>query len=349
VSKLCRLEVNGNSISVRRGDLLLDAALLGGVEIPHDCRSGHCGTCRVRVLDGRVFGGKADADSVFACQARILSNARIALEEAPASTTLRGIVAAVTPLAADTSEVCIEVNEPAEYIAGQYYRVQFRGFPARCFSPTRPLDWPSNEAFLRFHIARVRGGRVSSQLGRRIRPGGRVTLMGPFGSAYLRNFHDRRLVLVASGTGFAPIWAIAEAAIRTEPRRQIMLVISVRNLASLYMIPALCRLALFPNVRIIPVASEHQEVTAAVREGRITDHLPDLTSNDIVFVAGAPGMVRAVARISESAGAICYSDPFEPAVRGMAGDLRWRAAGWLRSRAEMFSPYPPRVHSLIGT
>ena len=61
MGKVCRLEVNGNAIAARRGDLLLDAALLNGVEIPYDCRSGYCGTCRVRVLDGRVFGGKADA------------------------------------------------------------------------------------------------------------------------------------------------------------------------------------------------------------------------------------------------------------------------------------------------
>lgn len=348
MSKLCRLEVNGQSISARRGELLLDAALLNGIDIPYDCRSGNCGTCRVRVLDGRVFGGKADAESVFACQSRILSDVRIALEEIPETSILRGTVAGVIHLTADTCEVCIDVSERADYIPGQYYSVQFRGFPARCFSPTAPLDWPCNEGLMRFHISRVRNGRVSSELGRRIRRGHRVKLSGPLGSAYLRAFTDRRLVLVASGTGFAPIWAIAEAAIRAEPRRQMVLVVSVRRTASFYMLPALCRLALFPNVTIIPVASERQDVTTAVREGSVLDHLPALSSQDVIYAAGAPNMVRAMIRIAEAAGAKCYSDPFEAATQGTTPSFWSRATEWLGGNIPALGPYVPSASPLAG-
>lgn len=348
MSKLCRLEVNGHSVSARRGELLLDAALLNGIDIPYDCRSGNCGTCRVRVTNGRVFGGKADAESVFACQARILSDVQLALEDVPQTSNLKGVIADVVPLAADVCEVCIDVGRRPDYIPGQYYSVKFRGFPARCFSPTAPLDWPCDEALMRFHVSRVRNGRVSSELGRRIRPGHRVKLIGPLGSAYLRPFPDRRLVLVASGTGFAPIWAIAEAAIRTEPRRHIVLAISVRKAESLYMIPALCRLALFPNVTIIPVTFESQDVTPAVREGSITDHLPALSPDDVIFVAGAPKMVHAMMRIAEAAGARCYSDPFEAASHRTAPSLWSRTADWLNNKTPALGPYVPREHSLIG-
>ena len=178
MGKVCRLEINGNAISARRGDLLLDAALLNGIEIPYDCRSGLCGTCRVRVLDGRVFGGKADAETVYACQSRIVSDLRIDVEDVPETVTLPGVVADLTPLAADTCEVCIEVPEWPEYIPGQYYSVQFRGFPARYFSPTAPLDWPYDETLMRFHVTRLPNGRVSSALGKRIRAGHRVQARG---------------------------------------------------------------------------------------------------------------------------------------------------------------------------
>jgi NAD(P)H-flavin reductase len=336
MAKVCRLEVNGEAVSARRGDLLLDAALLNGIDIPHDCRSGHCGTCRVRVLDGRVFGGQTDdPEMVYACRSRIVSDLRVAVEDVPDIVTVPGVVAELTPLAPDVYEVCIEALEPVEYIPGQYCAVQFGGFPARCFSPTAPLDWPCDEAVMRFHIRKVRNGRVSSALGKRIRAGHRVKLEGPFGSAYLRPFPSQRLVLVASGTGFAPIWSIADAAIRSQPQRELVLIVAARTLESLYMVPALCRLAQFPHVTIIPVVSEHQEVTAAVRSGRPTDHLPVLTPHDIVFAAGAPEMVNAVARIAGTAGAKCHSDPFEAGSHGAAQGLWSRAARWLSGESRI--------------
>jgi len=333
VGKVCKLEVNGDAVSARRGDLLLDAALLNGVDVPHDCRSGYCGTCRVRLLAGHVFGGKTeDPETIYACQARLISDVRVAVEDVPGTVTLPGVVAEVTLLAPDVYEVCIEALEPPEYIPGQYYVVQFRGFPARCFSPTVPLDWPSNEALLRFHIKKVPNGVVSASLGKRIRAGHRVKLEGPFGSAYLRPFSNCRLVLVAGGTGFAPIWSIAEAAIKSEPRRELVLIAAARTIESLYMLPALCRLALFPNVTIIPVAAQDQNLTIAVRSGRPTDHLPELTESDIVFAAGAPDMVRAVAQIAGAAGAKCYTDPFEASSPGTATDNWLRPAAWLNDR-----------------
>ncbi len=337
MAKVCSLEVNGNTVSAHRGDLLLDAALLHGIDIPHDCRSGHCGTCRVRVLNGRVFGGQTeDPESVYACQCRIVSDLRVAVERVPDIDTASGVVTEVTRLAPDVWEVGIEALKPIRYIPGQYYAVQFRGFPARCFSPTAPLAWPADEALMRFHIRMVRNGRVSSALGKRIRAGHRVKLEGPFGSAYLRAFPSRRLVLVASGTGFAPIWSVAEAAIRSQPRREIVLIVAARTIRSLYMVPALCRLAQFPNVAIVPVVSMHQSVSGAVRVGKPTDHLPALTQNDVVFAAGAPEMVKAVARIAGAAGAKCYSDPFEPGPPNAAAELWSLATEWLGSMPRVF-------------
>jgi NAD(P)H-flavin reductase/ferredoxin len=348
MAKVCRLEVNGNAASAHRGELLLDAALLNGIDIPHDCRCGHCGTCRVRVLDGRVLGGQTDdPEMVYACQSRIVSDLRVAVENVPEIVTVPGVVTELTPLAADVCEVCIQALESVEYIPGQYFAVKFRGFPARRFSPTAPLDWPYNEAVMRFHIRKVPNGQVSSALGKRIRTRHRVKLEGPFGTAYLRPFPSQRLVLVASGTGFAPIWSIAEAAIRSQPRRELVLIVAARALASLYMLPALCRLAPFPRVTIIPVVLEHQEVTPAVRSGTPTDYLPALTAYDVVFAAGAPEMVNAVARIAGAAGAKCYCDRFETASHGAALGLWSRAAGWLSSelRISPSASWAPQVAS----
>ena len=106
-------------------------------------------------------------------------------------------------------------------------------------------------------------------------------MTGPSGSAFLRPKHSGRLVLVASGTGFAPMWSVAVAAIMERPQREIVFVVAARRLQSLYMHGALCRLALFPNVTIILTTSEPQRVSPAIRIGRPTDHLPELSPNDL--------------------------------------------------------------------
>ena len=67
MSKVCTVVVNGEAFSANCGDLLLDAALMNGIDIPHDCRSGICGTCRVRVLDGLILAGHtSDPEAVYA-------------------------------------------------------------------------------------------------------------------------------------------------------------------------------------------------------------------------------------------------------------------------------------------
>jgi len=332
MSKTCRVFVNGEEFSANRGDLLLDAALMNGVEIPHDCRSGHCGTCRVRVVEGRVFGGQTAGDSktAHACQCRVISDLVLAVEEVPEVETVSGRIAELTPLAPDVIEVCMELTRPLLYYPGQYCKVQFRGFPSRCYSPTIPLDGPADDRFMHLHVRRVPNGRVSSALGEEIVEGHRVKLVGPLGSAYLRPNHRHRTILVASGTGFAPIWAIADAAMWERPDRELVLIVGARTLDSLYMIPALCRLARCRNVSIVPVVSEPQGVSQAVRTGRPTDHMPKLTARDVVYTCGAPPMVEAVARMAQAAGATCYSDPFVSDANGTDEDgVLSRALAWI--------------------
>lgn len=312
MSKVCRVTVNGSSFAASRGDLLLDAALSNGIEIPHDCRSGYCGACEVRVVEGRLFGGQAEEpDRVRACQCRIVADVDLILDEVPEIVETAARVSELVPLAPDVFEICVAPSQRIDYLPGQYFSVRFQGYPARCYSPTVPLDWPADPSLVRFHVRVLSHGRVSSALGNKIATGHRVTLSGPFGSACLRPQTPGRLVLVSSGTGFAPVWAIAEAAIKEKPQRNLVMVTEARSLESLYMIPALQRLALFPGVSIVPVVVEGHVTARVIRQGRASDHVPSLSGGDIVFTAGSPSMVEAVTRVAARAGVKCFSDPFE--------------------------------------
>ncbi|WOH67168.1 2Fe-2S iron-sulfur cluster-binding protein [Bradyrhizobium sp. BWA-3-5] len=332
MTKICKVTINDEPFLANRGELLLDWALMNGVDLPHDCRSGICGACRVRLVDGQVYGGHSPGDEmIHACQARIVSDLAISIEAAPEPVALTAEVAQTVQLAPDVVGVDIELPKPLDYLPGQYCKLQFHGFPARSYSPTFPLEGSPHDHLLHFHIRKVSGGLVSSALGHDIRPGHRVKLMGPYGRAFFRQGHEGRIVLVASGTGFAPMWSVAVAAIMEQPKREMVFIVQARSLRSLYMHTALCRLALFPNVTLIPMVSEPQQVSHAVRSGgRPTDHLPKLTPNDVVYTAGAPAMTDAVARIAKAAGAQCYTDPFVQEARTVEQPgLMSRLTGWL--------------------
>jgi NAD(P)H-flavin reductase len=314
--KICKVTLDTGAFHANVGDLLLDSALLNGVDMPHDCRSGVCGSCRVRLVDGKVFGGTEEgSDMIYACQARVVSDLKLATEPLPDTVSFPARVAELTRLAPDVIGANIELPRPLNYLPGQYCKLQFRGFPERCYSPSYPLEGAPDRRMLQFHIRRFPDGAVSSALGEEIRAGHRVRVTGPLGSAHFRPNHHGRIVLVASGTGFAPMWSIAAAAITEEPRREMMFVVAARKLQSFYMHRALCRLALFPNVTIIPVVSEPQNVTTALRIGRPLDYLPMLSPDDMVYTSGAPAMTNEIARLAREAGASCHADPFVPNAR----------------------------------
>ena len=331
MTKICKVTLNNETFLANCGDILLDSALMSGVDLPYDCRSGICGSCRVRLLDGKVFGGiEEGSDVIHACQARVVSDLKVVAEHSPDPVSIPARVAELVRLAPDVVRVGLELQQPFRHLPGQYSKLQFRGFPTRCYSPTYPLEGGPNDRKLHFHIRRLPHGAVSSALGNGIRVGHRVRLSGPFGSAFHRRDHRGRVVLVASGTGFAPMWAIAVAAITERPQRELAFVVATRKLQSFYMHSALCRLARFPNVTIIPVVSEPQNFSFAIRRGRPTDYLPALLPTDLVYTAGAPAVTEAVAQIAKAEGARCYTDPFSPNDDG--GDssgLMARFIGWL--------------------
>ncbi len=320
--KTCRVTINDQVFSAFRGDILLDAARKDGVDIPYDCGSGHCGVCRVRVLDGLAIGGECrEPGTVRACQARIMSDLRLKSETLPDVQTVAGCVSAIRTRAPDVVEVKIEPSEPLIYLPGQFLRVQFRGFPARCYNPTVPMeDVPEPAEFLHLQVRRIERGHVSAALGSGIREGHPVRIEGPFGSAFLRPASRSRLVLVAGGTGFAPVWSIAAAAIRENPRRSIVMVVGARTLESLYMANALCLLARFPNVTIIPVVERAQGAPDVIRIGKVADYIPKLSDDDSVHVCGPLALVETVSRIAAKADAPCYSVPFVPQRAGAEAD-----------------------------
>jgi 3-phenylpropionate/trans-cinnamate dioxygenase ferredoxin reductase subunit len=338
----CQLVINGKPITARIGETLVDAGLGGWVVVPHDCRTGQCETCRVTVESGSVDDqGTADGRTVLACQATIDGDAIITFEEVPQTVKVAGIVAEISQLSPEVIEVAVALQSPMQYRPGQYVRAKFAGFPAREYSPTCRLDGSFDANELIFHIRRLPGGLISSQLGATIRPGHRVQVHGPFGHAFLRE-GEGPLVLVAGGTGWAPIWSLARAARQEQRHRDVVVIAGSRDPDNLYMRPALDWL-IDDGVREV-IATTEVDAARPILPGRPTHYLPSLGLEDTVHVAGPSGLVDAVKRKARSAAARCYADAFLPSTA--APSLVDRVMQMLRTPAgeaadaEVLSPRP---------
>src|ERR1700739_58301 len=102
MSKACTVTFNDATFHANCGDLLLDSALMSGVEMPHDCRSGACGACKVRLGGGSVLGGPEETgDTVYACQARVVSDLTLEAEPTPDLTSAMARVDDLVRLAPD--------------------------------------------------------------------------------------------------------------------------------------------------------------------------------------------------------------------------------------------------------
>src|SRR5260370_10337711 len=196
----------------------------------------------------------------------------------------------------------------------------------RCYNPTASMENLAERDFVYVQVRRIRRGRVCAAIGRDIREGHRVKIQGPFGLAFLRPASLNRLVLVASGTGFAPIWSIAVAAIREHQRRRVVMVVGARTIESLYMMNALCILARYPNVTIIPVVETPQNLSHMIRIGSVAHYVPELSPEDTIHACGPPRLVEAVSRMAAAADAPWYCVPFPP--QPAQDNALSRAPGW---------------------
>ena len=307
------ITINGKTVFAKHGETLIDAGLGGRILIPHDCCSGQCNTCRVRVVDGFVDdNGTADGDTVLACMATVAGDAVIEFEEVPPATRTTGTVSKINLLSPDIVEVVVATNRIMDYRPGQYVSVRFAGFPARDYSPTADLKGEVlDEDIMVFHIKRYPGGAVSGQIGNQIRVGHPTRIRGPFGNAFLRPpVANESLILVSAGTGWAPIWSVARAACLEHDVKDFQVIAGAADGRNLYMGDALNWLRDHGVENIVTTCGKN--LSPGDVNGRPYKYLPKLGIQNTVYVAGGTGVVAEIDALARSHNARCFTDPFLP-------------------------------------
>jgi CDP-4-dehydro-6-deoxyglucose reductase len=306
------LKPSGHHYEVADGATLLEAALDAGYVLPYGCRNGACGSCRAKVLEGTVDHGRSQAGALpenarregytLLCCATAQSDVTIECRELADSNEypLRIMpcrVQALDRLADDVMQISLKlpVNERLAFRAGQYIEFMLKGGGRRAFSIANA---PHDDGFLQVHVRKIEGGKFTAHVFDAMQIKEILRFEGPHGSFHLREESDKPIVLLAGGTGFAPIKSIVEHAIHNHIKRPMKLYWGARNQAGLYM-HALARqwAAENANIEYIPVLSEvgHDDAwngrTGLVHQAVLND-VADFSGYQ-VYACGAPGMIDA--------------------------------------------------------
>jgi len=294
------------------GETVLSAAMRADLMIPYGCRNGACGTCKSRILGGSVDYGSyqhstlTDAEKqqnlVLLCVATPLADVMFEVREVRRAGDIQirkfpCRVEKVDKPAPDVAVVSLKLpaNERLRYLAGQYIDVLLKDGRRRSFSIATA---PESEGLLELHIRHVPDGLFSGQLFNEFKGREILRFEGPFGAFYLREESDKPVILVAGGTGFAPIKAVIEHAIHQAIVRPMVLYWGVRSLVDLYLpqLPGEWQRTL-RDFTFIPVLSEprHDDHwpgrTGFVHKAVMAD-FADLSGYQ-VYACGGPAMIDA--------------------------------------------------------
>lgn len=245
-----RAKVNSeHELTVKAGQNLLAAGLAAGLDWPHDCKVGSCGTCRCFLKRGKIrplsdfsyvlTPDQLDQGAILACQTALKSDVviEVRLDEVGkiAAVAREGTLSAVRRLTHDIVEMTITCDEPfpAGILAGQYAEIAYPGLSKpRSYSFAKAPE-NEKEREITFYVRLVPGGEFTEWLFGENREGTRLTVTGPHGSFH-RHDKDVLMLCIAGGSGMSAIKAMLEAACNARVRRDAVFLFGARTQADIY-------------------------------------------------------------------------------------------------------------------
>jgi CDP-4-dehydro-6-deoxyglucose reductase len=305
------VQPSGRQFTCDEGETVLAAAIRAGVGLPYGCKNGACGTCKGKLVAGEVTHGthqektlpaseEKNGFSLFCCavphtdiviEAReVLGAGEFPIKRVPTR------VAKLDKVADDVMIVSLQLpaTEKLQYRAGQYIEFLLKDGKRRSYSMANA---PQLAEHVTLHIRHMAGGVFTDHVFNTMKERDILRFEGPLGTFFLREDSDKPMVLLASGTGFAPIKAIVEHVAHEKIERPMVLYWGGRRPKDLYM-HALCEewARTIPNFRYVPVVSEarpedHWNGRVGYVHRAVMEDLPDLSGHQ-VYACGTPIMVE---------------------------------------------------------
>ena len=326
---------SGRTFTANADEALLAAAIRQGIGLPYGCKDGACGSCKCKKLEGTVVHGthqlkalsaeEAEQGFILTCcgvaHSDVVMESRQVTDES--AFPIKKMPVRVNSLTKASHDVMLlRLQLPAadvfKYHAGQYVEFLLRDGDRRAYSmgnaPHTQLENPGVE----LHIRHMPGGKFTDHVFGPMKEKEILRIEGPFGSFYLREESAKPMIMLASGTGFAPIKAIIEHLQAKSITRPAILYWGGRRPADLYMHDwVLGKVADMPNLRYVPVISDALPEDAWTgRTGfvhrAVLQDFPDLSAYQ-VYACGAPIVVDSAQADYLSAGLPAdefYADSF---------------------------------------
>ncbi|MBC7502967.1 MAG: CDP-6-deoxy-delta-3,4-glucoseen reductase [Herminiimonas sp.] len=309
------VQPSGRQFTCDDNETVLAAAIRAGVGLPYGCKNGACGTCRGKLVTGNVTHGAhqeralsvADEEKGWTLLCCARPHADIVIEvrevggvgEFPIK-KLPSRVAKLEKLADDVMVMSLQLpaSERLQYRAGQYIEFILKDNKRRSYSMANA---PHLDERITLHIRHMLGGVFTDHVFNTMKERDILRFEGPLGTFFWREDSPKPMILLASGTGFAPIKAIIEQAIHKNTTRKMVLYWGGRRPQDQYM-QALCEewARTLPNFSYVPVISDAkpedqwQGRSGFVHQAVMAD-LPDLSPYQ-VYACGAPIVVDSAQR-----------------------------------------------------
>ncbi len=304
-------------ITCRDDQTVADASYRQRINIPLDCRDGACGTCKAFCESGQFDGGTYIDDALSADEAaegyvlpcsmkprsdlvlQIASTSEVAKTQAATHT---GKLIELQQLSETTVRFGVEITHRGQltFLPGQYVNIAVPGTDVtRSYSFSNAPD----EERLTFLVKLTPGGAMSGYLSERAAVGDEITFTGPHGSFFLRET-DRPVLLLAGGTGLAPILAMLRKMRADGSHRRAHLIYGVSTDADLVELDTLSEV----STSLGGFSWEHcvaDPATAAENKGYVTslmrsEHFYD--GDVAIYLCGPPPMVESVRKHLAEAG-----------------------------------------------
>ena len=308
------VQPSGRAFSANAGEAILAAAIRSGVGLPYGCKDGACGSCKCKKISGTVQHGthqskalSADEEAaglVLTCCAQplsdvVLESRQVTDESAYPIKKMPVRVASLEKKSHDVMQVRLQLPaaDTFRYHAGQYIEFILRDGARRAYSMANAPHTQAEAPGVELHIRHMPGGKFTDHVFGAMKEKEILRVEGPFGSFFLREDSDKPIVLLASGTGFAPIKALIEHLQFKGISRPTVLYWGGRRPSDLYLADWVqARVAELPWLRYVPVISNALPEdgwtgrTGFVHQA-VLDDFADLSGHQ-VYACGAPIVVE---------------------------------------------------------